>query len=104
MVPDLSQLSQELFVIVEISELAYGIRVFFEVPVRWRGYNQVDAIRFQDRCATGITKPECVIRRNTLNGLLDGTRKLRVLGNARQIGLRVVQFLDLGRQVSFQVG
>lgn len=89
---DSVQLFQELVVLLDMAHLAIRVSVLLQDPLGWRRDDQVDvAFRQSAHVNTSIPQVEPVRGRDALCGFADQLDEMLVLGNARDVGLRVFE-------------
>jgi hypothetical protein len=92
--PDLIDLGEELFVILNVSQLTFRISIFLQSPVRRRGQDEVNASGDELTHGPSVRKVKDMSCRNSVNRFSDQPYKLFVFRDARDIRLRVVERID----------
>jgi hypothetical protein len=95
MSPDLIELGEERFVIFNVSQLTFRISIFLQCPVRRRGEDEVNASGDELTHGPSVRKVKDMSCRNSVNRFSDQPHKLLVSRYARNIGLGVVDRIDI---------
>ena len=101
--PDLVQLREELFVVLDMAHLSVRVAILLQRPVGWRRNHQVDALRTNSADVAGVAKVKSVRGGYPANGLFDQPGECFVLRDAGDVRLQVIEREHLRRKEARKV-